>query len=168
MAPSSWSTALLSFHTGRPISSLNLHDLQHTHLGSHSSLRFWSLFIKSYLVFQPATTTPGFYKMQQNIAAQPLRHIGEESKERKKQTEKWCLQCLLTDQREETHSTMSRSTEKAAQCRKLAVFPLSSSMKASGQCGTHRIRNCLFECLAELEHRSRSPGSLPGKSPSGM
>lgn len=47
------------------------------------------------LVFQPATTTPVFYKIQQNIAAQPSRHIGEESKERKKQAEKWCLQWVI-------------------------------------------------------------------------
>lgn len=72
-SPSRWYTSVLSFCTGKTISSLNLCDLQLTDSGSYSSLDFWPLFIIMYMEFQPAITNAVFYKMQSHVAAQPLR-----------------------------------------------------------------------------------------------
>lgn len=86
---------------------------------SYTSLDFWPLFIKVYLVFQSAITTAVFYKMQSHMAAQPLRKAAEK-RGRAPKEEKADRKMMLTVCRQVAHSMMFRITEELL-CRKLAV-----------------------------------------------
>lgn len=118
-SPSRWYAFAVSFCTAKSISSLNLCALKLMGSVSYTSLDFWPLFIKVYLVFQSAITTAVFYKMQSHVAAQPLRKAAEK-RGRAPKEEKADRKMMLTVSRQVAHSMMFRITEELL-CRKLAV-----------------------------------------------